>query len=215
MTEDVPEPIPVPAPAAQPPRMDWVALAMTAVIVLSLARFAWVRWSPGARPNPPIVGKSIPPLSLRDPSTAEPLVWVTPRDRVTWLTFYSATDPAASADLAVLESTWHRFRQRAHFAMLAVAANPDQEPAVARLLAQTKATLPTAVATQSTLATFDADRGTLPLHLILDTDGTLLAIARGRPPGQLERLTETVTRRLAELDPTGGARFAHLAPSGS
>jgi hypothetical protein len=208
MSQDDPEETSTSSPPPRPARIDWIALAMTAVIVVSLARVAWVRWGPTPRPEPPAVGKSIPPLRLRDPSTAEPLAWVAPRDRVTWLTFYSATDPAASSDLIELESTWNRFRQRAHFAMLAVATNPGKEADVARLLIRARSTFPAAVATQSTLVAFDADRGTLPLHLILNTDGTPLAIARGRPTGQLDRLIEAVSRRLSELDPTGGARFA-------
>jgi hypothetical protein len=51
-----------------------------------------------------------------------------------------------------------------------------------------------------------------PLHVLIDEDGRILALARGAGRPTIARIADQARRRLAELDPLDHTRFAHAVP---
>jgi hypothetical protein len=187
---------------------DAVSAAMAAVTVAAVAWAVWYRFGPPAAPEPPGVGKPVPALRLLDPETSEPLVLLGLRGKVVWITFWSAAAPDGPADLAALESVWRRFRPRTKFAMAAAAAESDRPALVRAAVAASKADLPAYLASPETLRAFGVRHGRLPLHVLLDPSGRVAAVAQGRDPSTLARLTERARRWLDEIEPMDTPRFA-------
>ena len=50
--------------------------------------------------------------------------------------------------------------------------------------------------------------GAPPLHILIDADGRIAAIAREAGPQTIERIADHAKRLLEELDPLGDTRFA-------
>jgi hypothetical protein len=195
-------------PAEQPARrFDRVSALLALITSVALVSAGWMRFGPGRAVEPLSVGATLPALRLLDPATREPLVLLGLRGKVVWLTFWSASAPTATAraDLDALETVWKRFKTRSKFAMAAVAIDADRPEAVRSLLATTRWTLPVYLAAPETRQAFGADAARLPLHLLVDPTGQILATAQGQTLG---RLTDQAERALDQLEPLGKTRFA-------
>lgn len=187
---------------------DKVSALMALVASVALAWAAWLRFGPGPEAAPPPLGTPAPALRLRDPATAEPLVLLGLHGRVVWLTFWSAGPPSGPTDLADLEAVWTRLKSRPRFAMAALAADPGRPELLRAAVAATKATLPAYPASPETVRSYGATPAHLPLHVLIDADGRVGAVAQGRGPATLARLAAQATRWLDELEPLGKTRFA-------
>lgn len=186
---------------------DKTSAALTVLTLSALAWVAWLRFGPPAPTEPPGVGKSVPALRLLDLSTAEPLVLMGLRGKVVWVTFWSAAVPDGPADLAALESVWKRLKPHSKFAMAAAADSARPELARAAV-ATSRADLPAYLATPETLRAFGARPGNLPLHVLLDPFGRVLAVARGRNRATLSRLADQAEQELDKIELLGKTRFA-------
>ncbi|HEV3162562.1 MAG TPA: TlpA disulfide reductase family protein [Isosphaeraceae bacterium] len=193
-------------------RLDYVSLAMALVAVLALGKVAWLRFGPPAGFEPPKVGTVPPPLRLLDLNSVEPIVLLGLREKVVWVTFWSASSPSGQDDLKELEGVWQRLKKRPRFTMVAAAVEADHPEQVRSALAETGATLPVYLASPETLRAWGCSQ--TPLHLLLDTDGRVLALARGREVGVLRRLTHLALQRLNLLEPAKPVRFAWDLMSG-
>ncbi|MGZ3472402.1 MAG: hypothetical protein ACXVA6_20735 [Isosphaeraceae bacterium] len=81
-----------------------VLLALVTLVLVGWT--AWLRFGPASRPEPPAVGLALPPLRLLDLETAEPLVLLGAKGKVTWIVFWSAGSPSGRASLSKLEGVW-------------------------------------------------------------------------------------------------------------
>src|SRR5271166_5202157 len=71
-------------------RLDRVSVLIALVTLLLVGWTAWLRFGPASRPGPPAVGQAMPPLRLVDLETAEPLVLLGAKGKVSWIVFWSA-----------------------------------------------------------------------------------------------------------------------------
>ena len=191
---------------------DATSAALTVVTLAALSWLVWLRFGPPAAPEPPAVGASVPALRLLDLSTAEPLVLLGLKDKVVWITFWSAASADGAADLAALEAVWNRLKPHSRFAMAAAADSNHREQARAAV-ARSKADLPAYLAAPETLHAFGARPANLPLHILLDPSGRVAAVARGRDQATLSRLADKAEKELDEIEPVGKTRFAAASSS--
>lgn len=205
MTEDRAEPGSSPEPARG---FDAASAAMALVTAVALVWAAWLRFGPAPPTEPPTVGALAPALRLLDPATSDPLVLLGLRDKVVWVTFWSAGPPTGRSDLADLEAVWTRFRAHPKFAMAALAVESDRPEWLRDAVSATKASLPTYLVSPETRRSFGAGPRHLPLHVLIDPTGRVVAVAQGRGPAVLARLADQAERWLDELGPSGKARFA-------
>jgi hypothetical protein len=203
--EDLEVPMTDLTPETRPTRrIDWPSAAMALATCLALAGTGWLRFGPPSRAEPPKVGSSPPPLRLLDPVEAEPVVLLGLRGKVVWLTFWSAGSPSTRADLRALDEIWKQFKSRPHFALAAAALEWDRPDQVRAAVQGAGVTVPIYLATPETRRAYGVDK--TPLHILLDEDGHVLAIASGT--GTLARLTELAEQRLDLLEPPRHGRFA-------
>lgn len=196
--------------------IDWPSLAMALATVGALAVFGWRQVREPAAPEVPGLG-SVPPLmTVRDPATSDPQIWLPPRDRVVWLSFWSASAPTGQEDLRALQGAWERLGERHRFAMLAVAVDVEREDSVRRAMAGAAASLPVAVATREAQRAYGIERAAtiLPLHLLIGSEGRIVAVARGSAAVTIDRFARQAGELLDLLVPVDRTRFAQ-ASSGS
>ena len=115
---------------------------MALVTLVLVGWTAWLRFGPASRPEPPAVGLALPPLRLLDLETAEPLVLLGAKGKVTWIVFWSAGSPSGRASLSKLEGVWKRLKSHRRFTMVTAAINSDQPERVRTALAEIHATVP-------------------------------------------------------------------------
>ncbi len=195
-------------PAEAPRGFDKVSAAMALVTAVAIVWAGWLRFGPAPPTEPPAVGTPAPALRLLDPATSEPLVLLGLRDKVVWVTFWSAGPPTGRTDLAELEAVWARFGSHPRFAMAALAVESDRPELLRAAAEAANATLPTYLAAPETRRSFGAGPRHLPLHVLIDPTGRVGAVAQGRGPAALTRLADQAGRWLDELGPSGKARFA-------
>ncbi len=196
-------------------KFDPVSAFMALVATVAILWGAWMRFGPSPTPEPLAPGAKLPPLKLIDPETNEPVLLLGLRDKVVWVTFWSATAVEARSDLNDLQSVWGRFQPHSRFAMAAVAIDADKSGAVRKLIATAKATLPVYLAAPETRKRFGADAAKLPLHILIDDTGRVAAVAQGRDGATFARLTEQAKQRLDQIDPLGSSRFVLSRKSNS
>ncbi len=189
-------------------RIDFASVAMAAVTVAALLGAAWYRSGASLRPTPLAVGDLAPPLHLLDLNTAEPLVLAGPRGNVVWVVFWSADSPAGRSSLALLERTWSQLKTHRRFTLVTAAAEADQSARVRAVVAQNAKKLPVYLADPDTRRHYGALRPDPPLHILIDTNGRIMALARGAGRQTIERFADLARSRLEELDPLGATRFA-------
>ncbi len=188
--------------------LDRVSVLLALVTLVLVGWTAWLRFGPASRPEPPVVGQALPPLRLLDIETAEPLVLLGARGKVTWIVFWSAGSPSGRAGLSKLEGVWKRLKSHRRFAMVTAAVNSDQPERVRAALAEIHAAVPAYIAGPETLRRFDAEMADPPLHLLVDGDGRIAALVRSAGQDAINRLAERVQRWLEEIDPMGNTLFA-------
>jgi hypothetical protein len=189
-------------------RVDRVSVLLALVTLVLVGWTAWLRFGPASRPEPPVVGQALPPLRLLDIETAEPLVLLGARGKVTWIVFWSAGSPSGRSGLSKLEGVWKRLKSHRRFAMVTAAVNSDQPERVRAALAEIHAAVPAYIAGPETLRRFDAEMADPPLHLLVDGDGRIAALVRSAGQDAINRLAERVQRWLEEIDPMGNTLFA-------
>ena len=194
-------------------RVDVVTAVMMAVTVAALGGAAWMRFvrspiSPGS--STAAVGSPAPPLRLIDRETSEPVVLVGLNSKVVWAVFWSSRSPKGTGTscLAELESATKELRAHRRLAMIAAAVESDDPAAVAKAISAGGITLPVYLASPETRRRFHAESADPPLHVLIDAGGKVLAMARGDGRPTIDRIAELARRRLDELDPFGGTRFA-------
>ena len=178
---------------------------MALVTSLSLAWVAWLRLGPAPAPEHPSPGSFPPPLRLIDLDDGEPVV-ILNRGKVAWLTFLSAREPNAPADLARLEQARAALRARRQFLPVLAVLDADTPASRREALAMARAGTPMYEAPPAVGRAYGV--GTPPLHLLIGADGRVSAVARGWADATLERLARHAKGALDELEPPGRAHFA-------
>lgn len=209
------EEIPASEAPFDPPRRrrpDLVSALMVVVTIAFLAGTAWLRFGPAPRPEPPIVGSDAPEIRLIDLQSGEPIVLLGLKGKVVWLTFWSADDALVRQAMSGVDRIWKGLKGRRSFAMIAAAVDSGDAEAVRRAVAVDRLELPVYLAALETRHDFGVKTGELPVHVVIDTDGRVLAIARSGDDLNLSRLEEIVRARLEILDPAGSPRFAAARP---
>src|SRR5271157_3027441 len=189
-----------------------VLLALVTLVLVGWT--AWLRFGPASRPEPPAVGQALPPLRLLDLETAEPLVLLGAKGKVSWIVFWSAGSPSGRAGLSQLEGVWKRLKAHHRLTMVTAAVNSDQPGRVRAALAEIHAAVPAYLAGPETLRRFGAELADPPLHLLVDGDGRIAALVRGAGQDTINRLATQVQSWLEEMDPLGNTRFAKTNPAG-
>ncbi len=195
-------------------RLDRVSVLLALVTLVLVAWTAWLRFGPASRPEPPAVGQALPPLRLLDLETAEPLVLLGAKGKVSWIVFWSAGSPSGRAGLSQLEGVWKRLKAHRRLTMVTAAVNSDQPERVRAALAEIHAAVPAYLAGPETLRRFGAELADPPLHLLVDGEGQIAALVRGAGQDTFNRLATQVQRWLEEIDPLGNTRFAKTNPAG-
>ena len=190
-------------------RLDRVSVLSALVTLVLVGWTAWLRFDPASRPEPPAVGLALPPLRLLDLETAEPLVLLGAKGKVTWIVFRSAGSPSGRASLSKLEGVWKRLKSHRRFTMATAAINSDQ-PVGCVELAMTHRSASRCVFTTC----FGAELADPPLHLLVDGEGRIAALVRGAGQDAINRLAAQVQRWLEEMEPPGNTRFARTNPAG-
>ena len=193
--------------SGSPRKFDPISAMMACVATIAILWAAWSRFGPAAAPEPPKLGARLPALKLIDPETNEPVLLLGLRDKVVWVTFWSAAAPEARSDLIDLERVWKRFKPREKFAMVAVAIDAESAGPVLAIVGASKVSLPVYLAAPETRKRFGADVVKLPLHLLVEETGKIAAVAQGRDGSTFARLAEQARQRLDRIDPLGNTRF--------
>ncbi len=97
--------------------------------------------------------------------------------------------------------------------MITAAVESDDPAGVARVVADEGLKLPAYLADPETRRRFHTEGGDPPLHILIDADGRVLAMARGDGRPTIDRIAEAARRRLDELDPQGETRFVSTPPT--
>jgi hypothetical protein len=191
-------------------RIDWISGVMAAVTVAAMVGAAWFYFVRQADEGTLAVGARAPLLQLIDVETSEPLVLVGLRGKVVWIVFWSVGSESGPSSLPVIEREWNRLKRHRLFSMAAAAV--DSEAAQVRaLIARDHLDMPIYLASPESQRRFRAQTGDPPLNVLLDAEGTVVAIARGTAPQTIERLVRQANNLLEELDPNGRIRFAGRA----
>ncbi len=186
-----------------PRGFDRLSAAMALVTVVMIVWAAWLRFGPPPAPETPAVGSMAPALRLLDPATSDPLILLGLRGKVVWISFVETTNASGASDLAGLETVWKRFRSRQGFAMAALSIESNHPDRLRAAVKATGVTLPTYLAAPETQRAFGISSGRLPLHILLDPNGHVVAVAQGRGAATLRRLVDQAERWLDEIDPPG------------
>lgn len=188
-------------------RPDPVTAIMMLVTATALLGAIWLK-TKGTAVNEPRVGAMAPPLRLLDMETSEPILLVGQRGKVVWAVFWSATSPSASSSLAAIERASVPLRARRRFAMVAAAVDTDQPARVRAAISESQVKLPVYLASAETLGRYTTGVGSAPLHVLIDAEGRISAIAREAGPQTIERIAGQAARLLDELGPLEDTRFA-------
>jgi hypothetical protein len=195
-----------------PRRFDRLSMIMALATVLLVGGTAWMRFGRRAELEPPTVGSLVPPLRLLDLETSEPLILVGLKGKIVWLVFWTSEAPSGEEALVRLEPVWKRFQAHRKFSLVTAAVDPNNAKNVRAALARAGATMPAYLAGPEMCRRLGVDRADPPLHILMDAQGRVAAMARGGSVGTIERLATQVEGWLEELDPLGGTRFARSRP---
>jgi hypothetical protein len=200
-----------PSDAPRRRRPDPVTAIMTVVTATALLGAIWLKTKGTPGNEPPSVGAMAPPLRLLDLETSEPLVLVGQRGKVVWVVFWSAVSPSASSSLAAIERASVPLRTRRRFAMVAAAVDTNQPARVRAAIAESRIKLPVYLANAETRGLYGVGAHSPPLHVLIDADGRIAAIARETGPQTIERIAGQAGRLLDEIGPADDTRFARAA----
>jgi peroxiredoxin len=203
-------------PMEIPPRrpFDATSAAMVTVTLAAILGTAWLRdgRSNGARPA--VVGDLAPALHLLDLETGEPLVLAGTRGKVVWVSFWSAGSPKCESSLKELDQASRPLRVHGRFASVLAAVDSDQPARVRAAVSASGVDLPVYLASAESRRLFGALDASSPVHVLIDADGRVIAIARGAGAQTFKRIADQAKRQLDELDPLGKTRFAGVHARG-
>ncbi len=189
-------------------RFDAASAVMALVTVAALVGAAWLRDGWPRAPRPLAVGDLAPPLHLLDLESTEPLVLVGSRGKVVWITFWSADSADLRSSLKTLHEALGPLKPHTRFALITAAVEAEQPDRVRRAVADTGVDLPVYLASAETRRLFGAVQADPPVHVLIDAEGHVSAIARGAGEQTIKRIAEEAKRELDEIDPLGQSRFA-------
>ncbi len=187
-----------------------MSLFCLAITLASLLGALWLRRSSAPVEIVATVGGTAPLLQVLDVETAEPMILVGQRGKVLWLTFWSVESPSARETLGALEEIWTKLGTRRKFSMVAAAVETNRSERLREIVAANKLTLPVYIAGPETVRRFKAGPADPPLHVLIDANGRIAAMARGAGRQTIDRIAARATAMLEELDPLGDTRFAAI-----
>jgi hypothetical protein len=194
------------------PRLDRTSAVMAAVTIVALLTFVWFRIGSSTSGKPLAVGDPAPLLWLVDLDSSEPSPVLGLKGKVVWIVFWSAEAPDAPQSLAAIAHASSKLRAHRRFNMFTAAVGAAKPDRVRAAASQSGAALPIQLASADSIRRFGAENADPPLHVLIDEDGRVIALARGAGHSTLDRLAEQAERRLDELDPQGTTRFALQEP---
>jgi hypothetical protein len=187
---------------------DWASTVMAAVTIVALLAVLWFRFGAVSKVKPLSVGDKAPLLRLFDLESREPLLVLGLKGKVVWIVFWRADASDAPQALAAIARASSTIRAHRRFSMFAAAVGAGKPDHVREVMVQSGVSLPVYLAGADSVARFGAEPADPPLHVLLDEDGQVMAMARGTGQSTLDRLADQARRRLDELDPHGTTRFA-------
>jgi hypothetical protein len=199
------------APAASVSRrskVDWASALMAAVAIVALVAAAWFRFGSTTKVKSLAVGDPAPLVRLIDLDSSEPLLMLGLKGKVVWIVFWSAEAKDASKTLAAIARASSKIKAHRRFTMLTAAIEADKPDKVRAVVTEAGADLPVYLASADSRLRFGAEIADPPLHVLIDAQGQVIAIARGAGQSTLDRLADQAGRQLEELDPEGNTRFA-------
>jgi hypothetical protein len=193
-----------------PPRrgFDWTLSVMVVVTAGCFVGAAWLRFQRSRTSALPAVGAPVPPLTVLDLETSEPLVLLGLKGRVVWIVFWSADAASGRTALVELERVWHRLGAHPRFTVVAAAIDVDHPERVQAAAADAGLEFPVYLSGAETRRRFGVERADPPVHLLVGVDGKVTAIARGEGRPTIERIADQAKRELDQLEPANQTRFA-------
>jgi hypothetical protein len=196
-------------------RIDGITAIMLGVTAVSLLGAAWLRIRRPPENEPPSVGDLAPALRLVDIESSEPLILIGLRGKIVWVVFWSADTPSSRSSLVPVEWAWSQLKARRRFTLAAAAVAADNPARVREVVAESGVTLPVYLASAETHRAYGALQADPPLHVLIDAEGRIAAVARGAGAQTIERITEQAKTLLEALDPAGEPRFASTLAIGA
>ncbi len=181
---------------------------MAAVTVLALIAFLWFRYGSSTRSKSLAVGDPAPSLRLIDLDSSEPPLVLGLKGKVVWIVFWSSDAADAPQSLAAIARASSTIRAHRKFSMFAAAVGAREPDRVRAAAAESGGELPVYLASAESIRRFGAEQADPPLHVMIDENGQVIALARGAGSSTLDRLADQAKRRLDELEPHGTTRFA-------
>ncbi len=191
-------------------RIEPMSVLCIAITAASLLGAAWLRFGSRSASKPLSIGGTAPLLEVLDVDTSEPMILVGHRGKVVWLVFWSADSPSASTTLSALDDFWKKLKAQPRFSLVAAAVETDRSDRVRAVMTAIGVTLPVYLASPETRRRFGALQADPSLHVLIDAQGQIAAIARGYGRATIDRIASQVKRLLDELDAIGETRFAAL-----
>ncbi len=192
-------------------RIEPMSVLCIAITAASLLGAAWLRFGSQPAFRPVTIGTPAPLLQVLDVDTSEPMILVGHRGKVVWLVFWSVDSPSGSSSLSALEEIWKKLKVHRRFSLVAAAVETDRSDRVRALTTASGVTLPIYLASPETRRRFGALQADPSLHVLIDAQGQIAAIARGYGRATIDRIASQVKRLLDELDAIGETRFAALS----
>ncbi len=181
---------------------------MAAVSIVALLVAAWFRSGSATSVKPLSIGDSAPLVQLIDLESSEPVLMVGLKGKVVWFVFWSAEAHDAPKTLAAIARCSSKLKAHSRFTLLTAAVDADQPNKVRAAIAGAGVDIPVYLATAESRLRFGAEKADPPLHVLIDSAGQVIAIARGSSQSTLDRIAQQAQHRLEELDPDGNTRFA-------
>ena len=189
------------------------SLLLAALTIGLLAAAAWIRFGPGIRPSPLLLGSRLPPTRLERLESTESLLLLGLEGKVTWLVFFSSDSVDGVAVLPRLESVWKQLHPNRRFSLVTATTNQGEQEQARTALDAYQKQLPLYTAGHDAQRRFGVDQTDSPWHFLVDPHGRIAAIARGSRQETIDRLAKQATSWLEALEPMDDARFslAHVA----
>ena len=202
-----------PTSAPKRGRFDWPSAVMAVVSIVALLVAAWFRSGSSSGVKPLSVGDSAPLMQLIDLESSEPVLMLGLKGKVVWIVFWSAQAHDAPKTLAAIARASSKIKSHRRFTMLTAAVEADQPEKVRATISQAGVDIPVYLATALCRHRFGAENADPPLHVLIDSAGEVIALARGTGQSTLDRIVIQAQHRLEELDPEGNTRFAWMRSS--
>jgi hypothetical protein len=189
-------------------RIDPSNAFLLLVTATALLGAAWLRYGSHPADEPLTVGAKVPPLQILDLETSEPLVLLGLSGKVVWITFWSVESASAPSSLKALEQASKKLAGHRLFRQVLAAVEKGKAGKIRATLHSNEIGLSAYTASPTLLRQFGVSSADSLFHVLIGTDGRILALSRGDDESTLDRLAAMAQRRLDEIDPQGTTRFA-------